>query len=370
MATLNSYPLWSHQPFKLMFILAYVGILVVRLPFWIISAAIPSLRPHPKWTAKQTFMVHITYAVLDIESRIGITEPLSLEKEEDGDRFQVIRPSPEDVYKGPLASDIKPDVIGGAWLLQAPVGDLASKLVVLHLHGGAFVKGNGRTDYCGSLAKRLVKQSGADFVFSVQYRLSGYSGLNPFPAALQDALTGYLFLLNDLKIQAHQIVISGDSAGGNLIIGLLRYIEEFGAELNIPAPRCAALLSPWVALLDHDIAGNPNRGSDYLPASFLNWGARTYAGHLPDATSNPYITPLGNPFATTVPILINTGTAEILFDSHLRWADEMRRIKDNVVELHQEYAACHDTFLIGEWLGFEDSAGNVAEKIGAFIRRY
>lgn len=340
------------------------------MPFWTISAAIPSLRPHPKWTAKQAFMVRVAYAVLDIDARIGITEQLSLEKQKEGDRFQVIKPSSEDVYKGPLASDIKPDVIGGTWFPQAPVGDLASKLVVLHFHGGAFVQGNGRTEQCGFLAKTMVTQGGADFVFSVQYRLSGYSGLNPFPAALQDALTSYLFLLNDLKIPARQIVVSGDSAGGNLVIAFLRYIQEFGVQLNISPPRCAALLSPWVAPLDHDFTGNPNRVSDFLPASFLIWGARTYAGHLPNAASHPYVTPLGNPFATTVPILVNSGTAEIFFDANLRWTDEMRGITNNVVELHREDAAVHDTSLSGQLLGFEESARGVAERIGVFIRQY
>ncbi|OTA93657.1 hypothetical protein M434DRAFT_72783 [Hypoxylon sp. CO27-5] len=370
MATSAPRPLLSYRPLNLVFKLAYVGTIVIRLPIWIISAAIPFLRPHPKWTAKQTFMTRVAYAVLDIDSRIGITEQLSLEKQKEGDRFQVIKPSPEDVYKGPLASDIKPDVIGGTWFPKAPGGDLASKLVMFHCHGGAFVQGNGRTDQCGFLADTMVTQGGADFVFSVQYRLSGYSGLNPFPAALQDALTAYLFLINDLKIPASQIVVSGDSAGGNLVIALLRYIQEFGVQLNIPPPSCAALLSPWVAPFDYDFTGNPNRAKDFLPASFLVWGAHTYAGHMPNAMSHPYITALGNSFATTVPIFINTGTAELFFDANVRWADEMKRITNNVVELHYEDAAVHDTSLAGQLLGFDKSARSVAERIGAFIRQY
>ncbi|TGJ79003.1 hypothetical protein E0Z10_g9761 [Xylaria hypoxylon] len=304
-------------------------------------------------------------------SRAGTTKTLTLEKGKEGERFQTVIPSDLDVYKGPLMSEtVKPATIGGTWFPHAPGPDVAGKTIVLYFHGGAFIEGDGRDANCGQLAKRLLRKGGADAVFSVQYRLSGYRGVNPFPAALQDALSSYLFLLSKVCVPAGQIVIGGDSAGGNLATALLRYLHEFEAGINVPMPRCAVVLSPWVALFQYEFAENPNRGTDFIPASYSCRGAHAYAGSEPDAASNPYITPLGNPFPTRVPIFVNAGSAELLYESITRWAEEMRGVDGNIVEVHHEEAAVHDTFLLAELLGFEKSAWEVAARIGEFMHRH
>jgi acetyl esterase/lipase len=265
-----------------------------------------------------------------------------------------------------LATSSKPTKVGGTWFPAAPV-EIASK-VVLFLHGGAFVRGDGRDDHCGFLTRTIVQKAEIDAVFSLQYRLSGYSGLNPFPAALQDALTGYLFLIHELKVPPHQIILAGDSSGGNLALALLRYLQEHGSKLGIPMPKCLAVFSPWVAPLEYDVTRNPNYNSDYLGTAFLRWSADSYTAGHPNAALNPYITPLGHPFATSVPIFVNSGSAEVFNDANMRWADEMGSIAGNVVHMNGEEAGCHDTLLVGEILGFEKSAENVASAMGAFIR--
>ena len=62
-----------------------------------------------------------------------------------------------------------------------------------------------------------------------------------FPAALQDALTSYVYLIFDLAILPSNIILSGDSAGGHMALQLLRYISDHGAELSLPLPQCAWL---------------------------------------------------------------------------------------------------------------------------------
>ncbi|XXG94018.1 hypothetical protein Hte_000269 [Hypoxylon texense] len=307
--------------------------------------------------------------VLDIPSRIGITQTLSLESGKEGDQFQVINPADPRFYKGPLASEIKPAAVGGTWYPRRPRAgaNLGAGIVTLHLHGGAFVTGNGRIDHSGFVGKNWAEECGAAAAFVPQYRLSGYAGQNPFPAALQDSLTAHVFLLHELGIPAHQIVLSGNSAGGNLAVALLRYIEEFGHVLGLPTPRCAVLLSPWVSPFDYDVAGNPNQALDYLPKSFLCWGAETYAGHLPDARANPYITPLAAPFATPVPMLVSVGTAEIFHGAVTNWVEKMKELPENSVELYNENGASHDTFYSGNLIGFDESARVVAAKIREFL---
>ncbi|CAJ2508418.1 Uu.00g134440.m01.CDS01 [Anthostomella pinea] len=370
MASQNQYPLLSHQPLRLLFQLTYIGTVVARLPYWLIVALVRPFRPHQRWTTKQSFMTRVMYAMLDMTSHLGITETLSLKKKNEGNRFQIIDPSPLDVYEGPLASVVKPQPVGGTWFPHAPDPNVASQVVGLYFHGGAFVMGDGRTDSCGFSANLLLDHGGVDTVLSLQYRLSGYSGINPFPAALQDAVTAYLFLVNQMRIPGHRIVILGDSAGGNLTIALLRYIQDFGAGLGVPNPGYAVLFSPWVAPLHYDTANHRNRGADYLPTSFLRWGARAYSANLTDASSRPYITPLGNPFTTPVPIFVNTGSAELFLDADTHWVEEMAGVDGNVIESHLEDAACHDTFLAAKIIGFEESARDVAIAVGGFIRKH
>ncbi|KAI0872281.1 alpha/beta hydrolase fold-3 domain-containing protein [Hypoxylon argillaceum] len=348
MANGSKFPLASYQPLRVVFQLMYAAAIVVQLPYYTVKAIVPALRPHPRWSAKQTFMTHIAYRLLDLTSRIGITDALTLEPGKEGNRFQVVKPAKPDFYTGLLASETtKPAIIGGTWSPGVPKGDIASKTIFLYFHGGAFIQGDGRDATCGAIAKKLLEKGGADAVFS-----------NPFPAALQDALSSYLYLLNDLHIPAKQIVVAGDSSGGNLTMALLLYIRNFGAATHVPDPKCAVVLSPWVAPFYYDIADNPNKRTDFIPATYPYWGANAYAGNWPNARSDPYITQLGNPFRT------------LFYERILKWAEQMSRVEGNVIEVNHEDAGVHDTFLSSELLGFEKTAWEVAAKVGDFVRKY
>ncbi|KAI0440576.1 alpha/beta hydrolase fold-3 domain-containing protein [Xylaria telfairii] len=371
MANGVKHPLLSYQPVRILFQLSYVATIIPRLPYYLLVSLVPAFRPNPAWTAKQTFMTRLAFPILDLLSRVGVTETLVLAGGKEGDRFQTVTPSDLDVYKGPLVHEtVKPATIGGTWFPRAPGTDVKGKTVVLYFHGGAFIQGDGRDANCGGLAKKLLGKGGADVIFSVQYRLAGYGGMNPFPAALQDAVSSYLFLLNEIHVPADQIVVGGDSAGGNLATAFIRYLEEFGAETNVPTPKCAILLSPWVAPFDYDLQSNPNYKTDFIPPSFARWGAHAYANSWPDTVSNPYITHVGNPFPTRIPLFVNAASAEILYDMILQFAKEMSGIDGNVVELYHEKDAVHDTLLVADIFGFEKSAWDVAAKIGEFVRRY
>ncbi|KAI1368341.1 alpha/beta hydrolase fold-3 domain-containing protein [Xylaria arbuscula] len=371
MTDTNSFPLASYQPFRLLFQLLYASTIVLRIPLFAATALVPGLRPHNKWSAKQTFMTRLAYCILDLTSRVGITEIITLKPGKEGKRFHPVKPASATFYHGPLASEkVKPATIGGTWYPEAPEVDNIPKTVFLYFHGGAFIAGDGRDATCAPIAKKLLEKGGADVVFSVQYRLSGYGGVNPFPAALQDALSSYLYLLHELKIPASHIVVAGDSAGGNLTMALLLYLHNFGTTTQIPTPRAAVLISPWVAPFHYDMRDNPHSGIDFVPATYSSWGANAYAGSWPNARSDPYITQLGNPFPTTVPIFASTGTAEMFYERILKWADEMRSIQGNEVEVYHEQDAVHDTFLSAELLGFETSAWEVAQKIGEFVSKH
>jgi acetyl esterase/lipase len=369
MVSPERHPIWAYQPFRLMFQFIYLTTILARVPLWLTISLVPAFRPHPKWTIKQSCLTRLAYRVLGLRSRIGVTEKLSLHPGEEGDRFKVIQPLEPELYRGPLEPlQVNPEPVGGVWFPQGPGLDAASKTTVLLLHGGAFVLGTGRDADCGFAARNMLEHGEVDAVFCLSYRLSGYSGQNPFPAALQDTLTAYLYLLRGLTIPSSHVIIAGDSAGGNLAIALLRYIDEFGDMLGIPPPRCAAVFSPLVAPFDFDMDTKSQRSTDFLNRSFVFFGARTYTAGVADAMSNPYITPLGNPFATPAPIFVNVATEEVFFDNIVRWVAQMRGSGGGGIELHHEEGAVHDTFLIGNRIGFEESAREATSAMAAFVR--
>ncbi|KAM7201287.1 Alpha/Beta hydrolase fold [Rhypophila sp. PSN 637] len=372
--TAPRHPILFYQPLRLIFQLAYVGSIFARLPVWLAISFVPLLRPHPKWNAKQTLLARVAHALVDMKSYIGISDPITLEPGAEGDRFQVIKPFSPEFYTGPLSSspNAKPAPVGGTWCPKRPRTSGPAGITMLYLHGGAFIQGDGRDEYCGFPNKTMIKLGVAETLFSLQYRLSGYGGQNPFPAALQDALTGYLYLLRTENIPADQIVICGDSAGANLAIALLRYLVEYGSSLDIPMPRCVTLFSPWVNMLQFDFSSSNSKqwGTDFLPNGFLKWGAETYTSGVVNPEKDGYITPLGNPFATKVPMFVNVGTAEIFVEAIREWVGEMKKFdRGNRVEFKEEDAAPHDTFLVADKLGFEESAEDVLRATAEFVQR-
>lgn len=66
---------------------------------------------------------------------------------------------------------------------------------------------------------------------------------------------------------------------------------------------------------------------------------------------------------------MNAGTAELFYERIKQWTREMRGVEGNVVELHSEEDAVHDTFFVGELMGFERSAWDVAARISEFVRK-
>ncbi|KAK8028525.1 hypothetical protein PG991_005581 [Apiospora marii] len=247
----------------------------------------------------------------------------------------------------------------------------SSSTIILHMHGGAFITGDGRPKQLAFMCSALLRSGDVTAVFAPQYRLSSRPGSHHFPAALQDTLSSYLHLIQTLGIPANHITVSGDSAGGNLVIGLLRYLSIYGRDLGIPLPAKAVLMSPWVApkaSVGPEIVttSNPNYKTDYLPHSHLLWGAMAYAGKASPA--DRFISPLGHPFPTPVPTLVTVGSDELFEADIALWAEEMDRVEGNDIWLRYEENAPHDTLLVGAMLGWVDSAEMMAHLISTFAK--
>lgn len=187
-------------------------------------------RPHPRFTLHQTLGRKLLYDLMSFYTRIRLVTDLPLDADNLGKRFLCIPPSSRPgVYRGPLDdAQIKPTTVSGTWYPHGvDISSIATaardRRLLLHFHGGGYVLGSGRpldSGYMGAVLSRHV----APLALFAEYRLS-CSAEGRFPAALQDALSSYLFLL-DQGVHSGDIILSGDSAGGHLVISLLRYIHE------------------------------------------------------------------------------------------------------------------------------------------------
>ncbi|KLU82626.1 hypothetical protein MAPG_01697 [Magnaporthiopsis poae ATCC 64411] len=382
--TQNPRPMLARQ----LYTVAAVASILARLPWWLVASVVPGLRPRRSWTVKAAFMTRLSRAGIDAQCNLGTTATVSLEPGREGDRFCVFGPFEDDVYVGPLApraaaaddgaAVIRPGKTGGTWYPRRPSdGGEPPKTVVMHVHGGGFVIGDSR-NYCQHIAKTLLSVAKVDAVFCPEYRLSGYERTNPFPAAPQDVLTSYLYLTRTLSVPAENIVLSGDSAGGNLGIGLLRYIARYGDSLGIKPPSSGILISPWVNPWPETPGPEAQRYQsyrhydvDFIPASLLRWGSTVYGGGIsgPEFRDNAYMSPAGKPFAAGVPLFVSFGDSEVLGDDIRDWAAAMSTVEGNEVETFVEKDGVHDILVFGGLLGFDDAARDVAKAIAGFLAR-
>lgn len=177
--------------------------------------------------------------------------------------------------------------------------------VILWLHGGAFSLPAAPTMHL-SMVANLCKELGVD-AFLPDYRLTPAS---PYPAGLNDCEQAYRELLA-LGYEASDIVVGGDSAGGNLLLGLLQRIRK----ADLPMPACAIPVSPVTEL--SRVHGLPSRyqvskSDPLLPVSAVQRMCTEYAGE--HDTTNPEISPIYMDCEGLPPLFFLASSNEILMD--------------------------------------------------------
>ncbi len=123
----------------------------------------------------------------------------------------------------------------GVPCLWASMPGTSTKRTIFYLHGGAYVVGSA-VGWSGFAA--ALSQAADARVLLIDFRLAPE---HPHPAALDDALTAYRWLVETTSPQAHTVV-AGESAGGGLTLALLTALHDAGDDL----PVAAVLISPWV----------------------------------------------------------------------------------------------------------------------------
>ncbi len=174
------------------------------------------------------------------------------------------------------------------------------KYVILYCHGGGYSTGS--TVYARTLTKKLAESTSMD-VFAFNYRLAPE---HPYPAATDDALKAWNYLMY-MGYGARDVIVAGDSAGGNLALSLTLRLKEQGRLL----PRGLVLLSPWTDLTKSGKSYESRKEVDpVLDHEYLDRMIENYAGG--QALSNPLISPLFGNFKGFPPTYIQVGDNEIL----------------------------------------------------------
>jgi monoterpene epsilon-lactone hydrolase len=179
---------------------------------------------------------------------------------------------------------------------------------LLYVHGGGYVIGSLDSH------RHLVSEAGRAakaWALALEYRLAPE---HPFPAAVEDAVSGYRYLLSR-GIRPGRIAISGDSAGGGLVVAAMLAIRDAG----LAQPACGWCISPWVDMEGIGETMSTKEAADPMVqrAPLLDM-AKLYLGGA--GARSPLAAPIYADLTGLAPLLIQVGAAETLLDDAIRLA--------------------------------------------------
>ena len=180
------------------------------------------------------------------------------------------------------------------------------KYILLHCHGGGYSTGS--RIYARTLTAKLAESTSMD-VLCFDYRLAPE---HPYPAAAEDAMKVWNYLML-LGYGARDIILTGDSAGGNLALSLTLKLKQEGRLL----PRGLVLMSPWTDLTSSGQSFESKAELDpVLNKAYIDRMVEAYA--VGQELKNPLVSPLFGDFEGFPPTYIQVGENEILLSDSER----------------------------------------------------
>jgi len=384
--------------------------LFVRLPWWVIKYTQPWNRPRASWTLKRCLMVKTIKWLLATDIKLpGLSRKIADHRAiraGNGVNGVWIPAAPElvvgQIKEYASAAHVEPARIPGYWMhkegLNIAVGQKPSKdeKILYFIHGGGYVAFSAHpSDPTASIPRSLLKLCPTvTRSLSLEYRLTSGPPRGPpqgvFPSALLDAVAGYNYLLNTVGCAPENIIVVGDSAGGNITLSFIRYLIQ--EPLNLPVPGAILLLSPSCDMSSprgtpEEVARHSyysNSECDYLTspkdpppstnaAMDRNWGIKCLMGPLPeeDMYTNPYLSPgsVSLPdisFKGYPKTFIVSGDAELLVDKIRVLQKRMIEQLGENVHYYESKDSVHD-FLVFPW--HEPERGQTFSRIAAWIAR-
>ena len=182
---------------------------------------------------------------------------------------------------------------------------------ILYCHGGGYTSGN--LGYSRILASKLANVTGWQ-VLSFEYRLAPE---HPYPAAVEDAVKAWDYLMYQ-GYGARDVVVAGDSAGGNLALVLTHLLKEAGRRL----PRALILLSPWTDMTASGKSYQERAAID--PVLTVNYIHAVRDAYARDQDWSDFrLSPLFGDLKDFPPTLIQAGSSELLLSDSIRLRDRL-----------------------------------------------
>lgn len=222
--------------------------------------------------------------------------------------------------KDMLISDVDIDGMHGEWVCVNRAH--MKKYVILYCHGGGYSTGSSL--YARTLTTKLAASTSMD-VLSFDYMLAPE---HPYPAALEDALKAWNHLMQ-YGYGARDVLVAGDSAGGNLALALTLKLKEQARLL----PKGLLLMSPWTDLAGSGKSYLSKRDADpVLNAGYLDAMKENYLGaqNTQETWADPFVSPLYGDFEDFPPTYIQVGDQEILRSDSVLLYKKMNKAGVNV----------------------------------------
>jgi epsilon-lactone hydrolase len=261
------------------------------------------------------------------------------------ERAEKVFPTPADVK----IEGVSAPAVPAEWL--RPPSAVAGR-VVLYLHGGGYVIGSPRSHRHLAAA---IASAGAASALLLDYRLAPE---HPFPAALDDAVAAYRWLLGQGTAPGH-VVIAGDSAGGGLTVATLLALRE----ASVPLPAGGVCISPWVDLTCSAASYRTKADVDpIVQKGPVEEMAHAYLGDRDRRT--PLASPLFADLHGLPPLLIHVGSDEVLLDDAVQLAERAQQ-----AGVTATLEVWDHMIHVWHWfLPMLEEAESAVEAIGRFIR--
>ena len=237
--------------------------------------------------------------------------------------------------------------VNGEWF-EPP--DARPGAVLLYVHGGSFLAGSSRTH--GEVIARFALATRMR-TFAPNYRLAPE---HPYPAGAQDVLAVYRAVIAS-GVSPGRVAVAGESAGGNLVVKLLLDLRDRGEG----APAASVAISGWFDLTASQPSMKEHERFDYGTRSMLVEQAKLAAGAL--AVSDPTLSLVDADLSRIGPLLIQAGTAEMLWDEN-RLLYERARAAGADVELDALAEMPHAATLLAD---FAPEGAAAVERAARFV---
>ena len=257
------------------------------------------------------------------------------------------------LMKPPAGTEMHELHLGGVPAVSVARPQSEARRRILFLHGGGYITGS--PALYRHVLWRFAEAARGEIV-AIDYRLAPE---HPFPAALDDAVTAWLAIL-ERDADAGRCAVLGDSAGGGLALAMaLRLRDE-----SVPLPGAVVAISPWTDLAITGTSTIDDSKDPMLRSDCLQPFAAQYLGGVDPR--HPYASPLYGDAAGLPPTLLQVGSDEILRDDSARLAARMRA------------AGCQVSLEVWPrmphvWHAFAPAmpeAGRAIKRVGAFVQHW